>query len=150
MNDLVVLTNGVPMVDSVLVAKKFGKIHRDIMDAIHRIFEADEDFWRVNFYTTSYVVRGKEYPSFMMTRDGFSLLAMGFTGKDAMKWKIGYINAFNSMEQALKKDSDKLEWKQARIQSKEVRRNVTDTIKQRPLRAFSVNSTTRRNPRHNA
>lgn len=130
MNDLVVLTNGVPMVDSVLVAKKFGKIHRDVMDAIHRIFEGDEDFWRVNFYTTSYVVRGKEYPNFMMTRDGFSLLAMGFTGKDAMKWKIGYINAFNSMEQALKKDSDKLEWKQARIQSKEVRRNVTDTIKE--------------------
>lgn len=129
MNDLVVLTNGVPMVDSVLVSKKFGKIHRDVMDAIHRVFDSDEQFWRVNFHTTSYVVRGKEYPSFMMTRDGFSLLAMGFTGKDAMKWKIGYINAFNSMEKAIKKQTDGIEWKQARIQSKEVRHNVTDAIK---------------------
>ena len=130
MDDLVVLTNGVPMVDSVLVAKKFGKVHRDVMDSIQKIFNGDEDFWRVNFHTSEYVVRGKSHPCFMMTRDGFTLLAMGFTGKESMRWKIKYIQAFNAMEQALKKDSDKLEWKQARIQSKEVRRNVTDTIKE--------------------
>lgn len=130
MNDLVVLTNGVPMVDSVLVAKKFGKVHRDVMDSIHRIFEGDEKFWRVNFHTSEYIVRGKTHPRFMMTRDGFALLAMGFTGKESMRWKIKYIQAFNAMEQSLKKDIDNLEWKQARIQSKESRKNVTDTIKE--------------------
>lgn len=129
MNDLVILTNGVPMVDSVLVAKKFVKVHRDVMDAIQRIFEGDEVFWRVNFHTSSYTVRGKSHPNFMMTRDGFSLLAMGFTGKDAMKWKISYINAFNAMEKTLKKTTNDLEWKQARIQSEEVRKDVSNAIK---------------------
>ena len=129
MNDLVILTNGVPMVDSVLVAKKFGKIHRDVMRAIDNL-DCSDEFMMRNFAQSNYVVRGHTYDSFMMTRDGFSFLCMGFTGIESAKWKEAYINAFSAMEQALKKDSDKLEWKQARIQSKEVRRNVTDTIKE--------------------
>jgi len=128
MNDLVVLTNGVPMVDSVLVSKKFGKIHRDVMRAIDNL-ECSDEFMMRHFAQSNYVVRGHTYDSFMMTRDGFSFLCMGFTGSEAAKWKEAYINAFSAMEAQLKKDDDKLEWKQARIQSKEVRRNVTDTIK---------------------
>ena len=129
MNDLVVLTNGVPMVDSVLVAKKFGKIHRDVMRAIDNL-DCSDEFRMRNFAQSNYVVRGHTYDSFMMTRDGFSFLCMGFTGVESAKWKEAYINAFSAMEAQLKKTDDKLEWKQARIQSKEVRRNVTDTIKE--------------------
>ena len=40
----------------------------------------------------------QEYPEYLMNRDGFSLLAMGFTGKKALEWKVKYIQAFNAME----------------------------------------------------
>ncbi|MFU7547971.1 Rha family transcriptional regulator, partial [Pseudomonas paraeruginosa] len=43
----------------------------------------------------------KPEPYFRMTRDGFTFLCMGFTGKEAARWKEAYINAFNKMEQAL-------------------------------------------------
>lgn len=39
---------------------------------------------------------------YIMNRDGFSLLAMGFTGKKALEWKLKYINAFNEMERQLR------------------------------------------------
>ena len=50
-----------------------------------------------------YKVEGnnKSYPEYLMNRDGFTLLAMGFTGKEALQWKLKYIAAFNEMEQAL-------------------------------------------------
>ena len=43
---------------------------------------------------------GRKQRAYAMTRDGFSLLAMGFTGSSALRWKLKYINAFNKMEQA--------------------------------------------------
>ena len=51
---------------------------------------------------------GQNYPMFVMNRDGFTLLAMGFTGKRAMKFKLDYIAAFNKMESALKDSQKKL------------------------------------------
>ena len=55
------------------------------------------------FYKTEYVheQNGQTYPMYLMNRDGFTLLAMGFTGKAALEWKIKYITAFNAMEQQL-------------------------------------------------
>ena len=53
------------------------------------------------FHETSFENRGKRYPMYLMNRDGFTLLAMGFTGKAALEWKIKYITAFNAMEQQL-------------------------------------------------
>ena len=43
---------------------------------------------------------GREQKVYFMNRDGFSLLAMGFTGSEAMKWKLKYIEAFNVLEKA--------------------------------------------------
>lgn len=128
MNDLVVLNNGTPMVDSVLVAKKFGKVHRDVMRAINNL-ECSNEFRVRNFAQSNYVIRGHSYDSYLMTKDGFSFLCMGFTGAESARWKEAYINAFNAMEKTLRKDGDKLEWKQARIQSKDVRKDVTNAIK---------------------
>jgi Rha family phage regulatory protein len=128
MNDLVVLVGGVPMVDSVLVAKKFGKDHRHILDAVRRIENEAPDFWRANFSASNYRLRGKDYDCYIMTRDGFSMIAMGFTGSKALQWKVSYINAFNSMEKALAKKDDAVEWKQARLQIKQVRRSFTDAV----------------------
>lgn len=58
-----------------------------------------------------------------MTRDGFTLLTMGFTGEKAIAFKIAYIKAFNQMEQELNK------WIQTRLKAKAIRRSLTDSIK---------------------
>lgn len=54
------------------------------------------------FFETTYENRGKQYPEYLMNRDGFSLLVMGFTGKEALNWKIRYIEEFNRMEQYIR------------------------------------------------
>ena len=53
------------------------------------------------FHPATFENRGKKYPMYLMNRDGFSLLAMGFTGKEAVQWKLKYIAAFNAMEKQL-------------------------------------------------
>ena len=129
MNDLVEIKDGQPVVNSLKVAEKFGKAHRSVLHSI-RTLECSSDFILHNFMQSSYTNRqNKTVPCYLLTRDGFSFLCMGFTGKEAAKWKEAYIKAFSQMEKALLKEQDKLEWKQARMQSKEVRKSVTDTIK---------------------
>lgn len=127
MSALVQLRDGVPMVDSVLVAKKFGKEHRNVMRSI-RLLECSEEFKALNFERDSYVVRGVTHESVLMTKMGFCFLVMGFTGKEAAHWKEAYIKAFDSMERALLKQSEAMEWKQARLQSKGTRKSLTDAV----------------------
>lgn len=130
MNDLVEVKDGQLVVSSVRVADRFGKAHRSVLQSI-RGLECSSEFKLHNFMQSDYTnARNKTVPCYLMTRDGFSFLCMGFTGKEAAKWKEAYINAFNAMERKLLKETDTLEWKQARLQSKEARRSVTDTIKQ--------------------
>lgn len=64
---------------------------------------------------------------YLIDRDGFSLLGMGFTGSKALEWKLKYIQAFNAMESALK-ERQSSEWLITRKQGKLVRRSETDTI----------------------
>ena len=128
MNDLVVMHLGKLMVSSQLVADKFGKAHRDVMRAIKNI-DCSDNFKVRNFAQCNFTNKmNREFVGQMMTRDGFSFLCMGFTGKEAAKWKEAYIEAFNSMEQELSKSSETLEWKQARLQSIGARKSVTDQI----------------------
>jgi Rha family phage regulatory protein len=128
MKDLVKVVDGEMMVNSMDVAKRFGKMHKNVLEAIKNL-ECDEDFSRLNFKPRDYInSRGRSYPSYDLTRDGFSFLCMGFTGKEAAHWKVQYIKAFNAMERELLKQHDKLEWKQARLQGRSVRRDFTDTI----------------------
>lgn len=129
MNDLVVMHKNKPMVSSELVAKKFGKVHKNILAAI-RDLDCSPEFSRLNFQPSEFTTnRGRKYPCYLMTRDGFTFLCMGLTGKDAAKWKEAYIKAFNKMEKELIKKTDDITWKQARLQSKEVRKDFTDVIK---------------------
>lgn len=130
MNNLVEIQGGQLVVNSLKVAEKFGKAHRDVLKAIRNL-DCSEDFILRNFAPSSYTNRqNKTVPCYLLTRDGFSFLCMGFTGKEAAKWKEAYIRAFNQMERQLLKEQGQLEWKQARLQSKEVRKSVTDAIKQ--------------------
>lgn len=106
-NDLVTINeNRQPVTTSVKIAEVFGKEHKNVIRTINNIIgdlRNLEDSGRLNFEPSSYInLQGKEQKQYIVTRDGFTLLAMGFTGKKALEFKIQYIAAFNAMEQALK------------------------------------------------
>ena len=84
------------------------------------------------FFKTFYKVEGntRKYPEYLMNKDGFALLAMGFTGEKAMKWKLRYINAFNSMKKTLERIyAERQQWEIERAKGILVRHILTDTIK---------------------
>ena len=87
--------------NSLIVAKMFEKNHRDVLRAIKNI-DCSEEFRRRNFAQSSYInEQNKKQPCVMMTRDGFTFLAMGFTGKKAAQFKEAYIKRFNEMEKLI-------------------------------------------------
>ena len=87
---------------SLQVAEHFGKRHPDVLRAIRKL-EVSEEFSRCNFAPRDYFdERGKVQPMYDITRDGFAMLAMGFTGKEAVRWKEAYISTFNAMEAKLR------------------------------------------------
>lgn len=99
--NLVSINNNQVVVSSRQVAESFGKEHKVVLRSIKEILAAQNCSTKF-FSESKFENRGKQYPEYIMNRDGFSLLVMGFTGKDAMEWKIKYINAFNAMEQELR------------------------------------------------
>lgn len=95
------IKDGKIVTTSLAVAAHFGKQHKDVLKAIYNL-ECSEEFRQRNFAPSEYLnSQGKSQPYFEMTRDGFTFLAMGFTGKEAAKWKEAYVNAFNKMEAEL-------------------------------------------------
>ena len=95
------IIGGKPTTTSLDVAKHFRKRHDNVLRDIKNL-ECPEDFALLNFEECSRTgANNRPEPYVRMTRDGFTLLCMGFTGKEAMHWKVAYINAFNKMEQAL-------------------------------------------------
>lgn len=118
MNDIILSTqNGEPVASSRDIAKRFGKEHKDVLKAVNNLV-AQNCAAKSMFHPTTFENRGKQYPMYLMNRDGFSLLAMGFTGKEAVQWKLKYIEAFNAMEKQLaEQHKDQLAVKDARIQA---------------------------------
>ncbi|MBD3877421.1 Rha family transcriptional regulator [Pseudomonas kunmingensis] len=97
----VTLEDGRPTTTSLIVAEVFGKNHRDVLRAI-RGLDCSEEFALRNFAQCSRSgANSKPEPFYRMTRDGFTFLCMGFTGKEAARWKEAYIQAFNRMEAEL-------------------------------------------------
>ncbi|OFM95010.1 antirepressor [Lactobacillus sp. HMSC068B07] len=101
MNELVIMHNKQAVTTSLRVAEVFGKDHKNVIQSIENL--AAEKSAAKFFAEATYYNRGKQYPMYYMNRDGFTLLAMGFTGKKALQFKIKYIQAFNSMEATLKR-----------------------------------------------
>ena len=112
--------NGQVLASSRDVAEKFGNQHNSVLKTIygenrkgeHINGLADEILASGNpltkyFIESEYENRGKKYKECLMTRDGFSLVVMGFTGNNAIEWKLKYIDAFNKMEEELRKQSSK-------------------------------------------
>ena len=99
------------------VAYYFGKRHDHVISSIRGLLNFKDtqegipkngDTLKKWFYEYQYTNEQNHqiYPAFLMTRDGFTLLAMGFTGKKALEWKIRYIQAFNEMERKLKEQEN--------------------------------------------
>ena len=98
----VAVYDGQPCTTSLKIAEVFGKKHYNVMQAI-RDLEAPAEFTALNFKGSEYTdSTGRKLPAYQITRDGFTLLAMGFTGKAAMRFKVAYIEAFNAMERELR------------------------------------------------
>lgn len=106
MNDIVFKgENSQALTNSILVAEKFKKNHKHVLDAIRELIKGCAEMSaNPMFEEASYIneQNGQTYPMFIMNRDGFSLLAMGFTGKKALEFKLSFIDAFNKMEQEIK------------------------------------------------
>lgn len=101
MTDIILSTqNGEPVASSRQIAENFGKEHKNVIQAVANLV-AENSAAKSMFYETTFENRGKQYPMYLMNRDGFSLLVMGFTGKAALEWKLKYIQAFNEMEKKL-------------------------------------------------
>ena len=105
MTDIILSTqNGEPVASSRQIAESFGKDHNHVMRDIKALEEGvSKNGQTPMFYKTEYTheQNGQTYPMYLMNRDGFTLLAMGFTGKAALEWKLKYIAAFNEMEKKL-------------------------------------------------
>ena len=104
MNELVFLQNNQALTTSLKVAEYFGKRHNDVLRAISASNQALRNFAgsKKAFIKSSYKDEtGKSNPMYLLNRDGFMFVVMGFTGKKAAELKWNYIQAFNAMEAAL-------------------------------------------------
>jgi Rha family phage regulatory protein len=124
---------GIPVVSSRKVAEVFEKRHDHVLDSIRDTMKKMENlspdfsefsfyhkFSEANFIYSDYKSRGKKYPEYLLTKDGFTYLAMGFNGTKAMHFKITYINQFNHMQSQLElRDQTRLDFPK-----------LTDAIKQ--------------------
>ena len=99
--NLVSINNNQVVVSSRQVADNFGKDHKHVLEGVRTILAAENSATKF-FRQSTFENRGKQYPEYLMNRDGFSLLVMGFTGEKALEWKVKYIDAFNAMEQELR------------------------------------------------
>lgn len=98
---------GVPRVDSLFVAATFEKQHYNVLRDIGRITASNSglspEFIALNFEGNTYRdARGRKLPRYLLTRDGFTMLVMGYTGSKAMHFKELYIQRFNEMEQCIR------------------------------------------------
>lgn len=121
MNELVFLKNEQALTTSLKVAETFEKRHdhiiRDIRDLINQMEDVPKN-GEMFFTTTMPDKYGRKQPAYLMNRDGFTLLAMGFTGKKALQFKLDYIQAFNAMEAALAERQSE-QWKLMRGATKD-------------------------------
>ena len=102
MTDIILSTqNGEPVASSRQIAENFGKEHRNVMRDVDSLKKDVLNFEQMFFETETPDSYGRPQRTYLMNRDGFSLLVMGFTGKAALEWKLKYIQAFNEMEKKL-------------------------------------------------
>lgn len=115
MNKIISILNqdGQLVVTSRQIAEDFGKRNSHVVEAIENKIEsltAENSEVEISklFIPTTYNHNGNEYKEYLLTRDGFTFIVMGFTGAKADAWKLKYIEAFNKMEKAIKEKTKPL------------------------------------------
>lgn len=129
MEELVFLRNEQALTDSLTVAEMFQKRHKDVIRAIENKIENDptQNCARC-FHKSKYKDnKGEWRKKYLMNRDGFVFIAMGFTGKEADEWKWKYIHAFDAMEKIITEKQTAV-WIETRQQGKLIRRDETNVI----------------------
>ncbi|PFO58542.1 transcriptional regulator [Bacillus cereus] len=105
-NNIVFIENNEVVTDSLKVSEVFNKRHDNIIREIENLINSMEEKGNLNFEESYYEVgNGRKYKKYNMNKDGFTLLIMGLTGRQALKFKMMYIDEFNRMEQELKNRS---------------------------------------------
>ena len=101
-------TNGKEVVTSLQLAEHFGIRHHHVLRDIKAIAKkTPEIFTQTNFGFSEYTdSTGRTLPFCLLTRDGFTLLAMGYNSARAIQWKLRYIEAFNALERAALEQSE--------------------------------------------
>ncbi len=138
-NELVRSYRNEILTNSMIIAEKFGKSHKNVLQKIDNlqknlsIIMAEKSVTKKNkeievFRERTRTVRGREFRYVEMNKPAFTLLVMGFTGKKALEWRRTFNAAFYQMEHILLNNAN-LEWKQNREQGKQIRLGLTDTIK---------------------
>ena len=129
MNELVYLKNEQALADSMIVAELFGKRHDRVLRAIDNLVESLPKNGEQKMFIQSRrkADDGRFHRMYLMNRDGFSLLVMGFTGKKALEWKLKYIDAFNQMEKVIMEKQTAV-WLETRQQGKLIRKDETDVL----------------------
>lgn len=99
----ITIENEQPITTSRNVASNFGKQHKNVLQAIDELKTGLAENSANLFYESEYVhhQNKQSFREVLMTKDGFTLLAMGFTGKRALEFKLAYIERFNEMERQL-------------------------------------------------
>lgn len=130
-NPIVTIQGDHPTTNTLIIAEHFGRNHKDVMRDIRLLMaDCEEDFNERNFAPIKYIdSRGREKPMYSLTRDGFMLLSMGFTGANATRLKIAFIEEFNRMEAALHHPQQR----PGQVDELQARRARDELLKARPL-----------------
>lgn len=130
-NNFVAMDGDRLVTDSRKVAQAFNKQHAHVMRDIRKLFKIAPDFAKSNFgfsFEINGLANGKRDKFSTITKDGFMLLVMGYTGEKAMQIKIGFLNAFNAMREFIKSS--------ARFSMQEAIDAEADLIAQNQLGSF--------------
>ncbi|MCG0747377.1 phage regulatory protein [Lactiplantibacillus plantarum] len=128
MNDLVIMKNKQAVTSSLQVAEVFEKNHRDVLKAITNLKRDVRNFAQMFSETNIPDSYNRNRRAFYMNRDGFTLLAMGFTGDKALQFKLQYIEAFNSMEEQVKLPTSPREIARLALQANEETNQRLDSV----------------------
>lgn len=131
-NDLI-NDNGKILVSSRAVAERFEKRHNDVVNAIENKIEnlTTKKFTvKKLFIQSEFEHKGNLYKEYLLTRDGFAFIVMGFTGLKADMWKLAYIEAFNMMEDKLRQNNIQQQTAQTSIDTLEQIKLLIDQAQQ--------------------
>ncbi|MBQ3445111.1 MAG: Rha family transcriptional regulator [Selenomonadaceae bacterium] len=139
MNELVFLKSNQALTTSLKMADYFGKRHDNVLQAIERANATllnFKDSKNAIIKTTYKDETGKSNPMYLLNRDGFMFVAMGFTGEKAAQLKWNYIQAFNAMEAALAERKSE-QWQEIRSATKVGYKDLSAAVKELYEWAFS-------------